>query len=218
METILHTLSDIKNYFHARDFSTCAFDTETTSLKYYDLKMVGCSFYNGEAACYINLVRMKPRERKNTILFLKKLFAVYIKSLALHSAPFDLKVLHKEGITDVTSKIFCTLTAHHLINENSGHGLKFLAEKYLGVKTTTYDEASTCGFDHPMFFRYACNDAIWTYKLMRIFNKKIYDLGVNKLFFEVEMPFQFVLMDMAVNGVLVNTEKLEDLSIKASAI
>lgn len=218
METILHTLSDIKDYFHARDFSTCAFDTETTSLNYYDLKMVGCSFYNGEAACYINLVRMKPRERKNTILFLKKLFAVHIKSMALHSAPFDLKVLHKEGITDVTSKIFCTLTAHHLINENSGHGLKFLAEKYLGVKTITYDEASTCGFDHPMFFEYACNDAIWTYKLMRIFNKKIYDLGVNKLFFEVEMPFQFVLMDMAINGVLVNTEKLEDLRIKASAI
>ena len=218
MESILHTLSDVKDYFHVRDFSTCAFDSETTSLSYYKLKMVGCSFCNGEAACYINLVRMKPKERKSTILFLKKLFAVHIKSLALHHAPFDLKVLHKEGITEVTPKIFCTLTAHHLINENSGHGLKFLAEKYLGVKTTTYDEASTCGFDHPMFFEYACNDAIWTYKLMRIFNKKIYDLGVNRLFFEVEMPFQFTLMDMEINGVLVNTDKLEELRTEAAAI
>ena len=218
MESILHTLSDVTDYFHVRDFSTCAFDSETTSLKYRDLKMVGCSFCNGESACYINLVRMKPKERKSTILFLKKLFAVYIKSLALHHAPFDLKVLHKEGITEVTPKIFCTLTAHHLINENSGHGLKFLAEKYLGVKTTTYDEASTCGFDHPMFFEYACNDAIWTYKLMRIFNKKIYGLGVNRLFFEVEMPFQFTLMDMEINGVLVNTDKLEELRTEAAAI
>lgn len=218
METILHNLSDIKDYFHARDFSTCAFDTETTSLSYHKLKMVGCSFYNGESACYVNLVRMKPKERKSTVLFLKKLFAVHIKSLALHHAPFDLKVLHKEGITDITPKIFCTLTAHHLINENSGHGLKFLAEKYLGVKTKTYEDASTCGFDHPMFFEYACNDAIWTYELMRIFNKKIFALGVNRLFFEVEMPFQFTLMDMEINGVLVNIEKLEELRITASAI
>ncbi len=218
METILHTLSDIKDYFHARDFSTCGFDTETTSLSYHVLKMVGCSFYNGESVCYINLIGMGSKERKSTVLFLKKLFATSIKSLVLHHAPFDLKVLHKEGITDITPKIFCTLTAHHLINENSQHGLKFLAEKYLGVKTITFDMASTCGFDHPMFFEYACNDAIWTYKLMRIFNKKIYQLGVNRLFFEVEMPFQFVLMDMEVNGVLVNIEKLEELRISASAI
>ncbi len=218
MDTILHTYSDVKDYFHARDFSVCSFDTETTDLSYYKLQMTGCSFSTDESTCYINLMRMKPRERKSTLDFLKRLFATHIKSLAMHNAPFDLKVLHKEGITDVTPKIFCTMTAHHLINENAQHGLKSLAEKYLGVVTTTFDEASTCGFDHPMFHEYACNDAKWTYKLMRIFNKKIYALGMNRLFFEVEIPFQFVLMDMEINGVLVNKDKLEELRIKASAI
>ena len=218
MDTILHTYSDVKDYFHARDFSTCAFDTETDALSYHKLNMTGCSFSTEESTCYTNLMRMKPRERKSTIDFLKRLFANNIKSLAMHNAPFDLKVLHKEGIIDVTPNIFCTMTAHHLINENSQHGLKFLAEKYLGVVTKTFDEASTCGFDHPMFHEYACNDSKWTYKLMRIFNKKLYDLGVNRLFYEVEMPFQFVLMDMEINGVLVNRDKLEELRIKASAI
>ncbi len=218
MDTILHNYSDIKDYFHARDFSTCSFDTETDDLSYHKLSMTGCSFATEDSTCYTNLLRMKPRERKSTIDFFKSLFANNIKSVAMHNAPFDLKVLHKEGITDITPNIFCTMTAHHLINENSQHGLKFLAEKYLGVVAKSFDEASTCGFDHPMFHEYACNDATWTYKLMRIFNKKIYDLGINRLFFEVEMPFQFVLMDMEINGVLVNKDKLEELRIKASAI
>ena len=218
MNTVLHSYNEVKDYFKRRDFSTCSFDSETTNVNYYKLKMVGCSFSNGEATCYININKMKSSERRKVIGYIKNLFQFNIKSLALHNAPFDLKVLHKEGITEVTPKIFCTMTAHHLINENSQHGLKFLAEKYLGVTSVSFDEASTCGFDHPMFHEYACNDAEWTYKLMRIFNKKIFDLGVNRLFFEVEMPFQFVLMDMEINGVQVTTDKLEELRIAASAV
>ncbi len=218
MNSVLHTYDDVKDYFKCRDFSTCSFDTETTSLSYRKLKMTGCSFSNGEATCYINLNGMKTPMRYKTVGFIKNLFLIHIKSVAMHKAPFDLKVLHKEGITEVTPNIFCTMTAHHLINENANHGLKVLAEKYLGVIPVTFDNASVCGFDHPMFHEYACNDATWTYKLMKIFNKKIYDLKMNRLFFEIEMPFQFVLMDMDINGVLVNTDKLEELRISASAI
>lgn len=218
MNTFLHTYAEVHDYFRHRDFKTCAFDSETSDLNYTKLQMVGCSFCNGETTCYINLNEMKKTDRAKTIEYIRHLFATHIKSVAMHNAPFDLKVLHKEGIYDVTDKIFCTMTAHHLINENANHGLKGLAEKYLNVVSITYEHASTCGFDHPMFLEYACNDATWTYALMRIFNKKIYDLGVNRLFFEVEMPFQFVLMDMEINGVQVNRDKLEELRIKASAI
>jgi DNA polymerase-1 len=177
--------------------------------------MEGCSFANGESACYINLHNNPQKE--GIIDHLHFMFRHKIKSLIMHNAPFDLKVLHKEGIWDVTPKIFCTMTAHHLINENSLHALKFLAEKYLGVTTVSFDKASVCGFDHPMFLQYALNDAKWTWALHKIFNKKIYELGMQRLFFEVEMPFQFCLMDMEINGVLVNEEKLEDLRVKAVA-
>ncbi len=213
MDTILRTWSEIAYYFEARDFSTCAFDTETTSLKYTELDIVGCSFSNGEDTCYINL--WKNLEKGDILSYLHGLFHHKIKSLIMHNAPFDLKVLWKHDIRDVTKNIFCTMTAHHLINENSNHGLKFLAEKYLGEKAISYDEASTCGFDHPMFLQYACNDARWTWDLHKIFNKKLYEFGVNRLFFEVEMPFQFTLMDMAINGILINQEKLETLRVDA---
>jgi DNA polymerase-1 len=202
-------------YFYDKDFSTCGFDTETTSLDYYDLEMTGCSFSNGVDTCYIDFYKNPQREKM--IDYLRDIFRVDIKSFAMHNAPFDLKVLHKEGITEVSPKIFCTMTAHHLINENSGHGLKDLAAKFLDVVPVTFDNASLNGMKTKEFYDYAMNDALWTFQLMRIFNTKLYELNVNRLFFEVEMPFQFTLMDMMINGVQVNLEELEELRIEASA-
>ena len=214
MKTSITNYRDMIDYFSQRDFSTCAFDTECTSLDYYDLAMTGCSFSNGVDTCYID-VHHSP-DRKAMMDFLRELFASHIKSFAMHNAPFDLKVLHKEGITDVSPKIFCTMTAHHLINENSGHGLKDLAAKFLDVLPVSFDNASLNGMKTKEFYDYAMNDALWTYQLMLIFNKKLYELNVNRLFFEVEMPFQFTLMDMMINGVQINTVELENLRIEAA--
>lgn len=213
--TVLKGIKDVMDYFDTRNFSTCSFDTEGTGLDYYTLKMTGFSFCNGKDAVYVDLDY--PGERADIISFLSVLFREHIKSLVMHNAPFDLKVLHKEGITDVTSKIFCTMTAAHLIDENRRKGLKYLAERYLKETTLTYEEASSEGFHSNKFYTYATNDAIWTWELHKIFNKKLYDFGMNRLFFEVEMPFQFVLMDMSINGILVDENKLEELRIAASA-
>jgi DNA polymerase-1 len=81
----------------------------------------------------------------------------------------------------------------------------------------TFDNASLKGMKTKEFYDYAMNDALWTYQLMKIFNKKLYELNVNRLFFEVEMPFQFTLMDMMINGVQINLEELEELRIEAAA-
>ena len=216
MNHLLVSLADVRDFFDKRDFRVCAFDTETTALNYHELRMMGCSFHNGESTCYIKLRGNK--ERDSIVAYLKHLFAYTIKSLVMHNAPSDLKVLHKEGITDVTPSIFCTMTAHHLIDENSSHGLKGLALRYLKVDSIrTFAEASKYGFDSPEFIEYACNDAIWTWQLHKIFNKKMFELEVNRLFFEVEMPFQFTIMDLEINGVQVNLDKLEELRIAASA-
>ncbi len=114
-------------------------------------------------------------------------------------------------------KIFDTQTAAHLIDENRSKSLKELAKRYLNKQPLTYSEAIVDGFQSEKFYTYATNDAIWTWELHKIFNKKLYQFGMNRLFFEVEMPFQFVLMDMAINGILVDENKLEELRISASA-
>ncbi|KKK71665.1 hypothetical protein LCGC14_2911660, partial [marine sediment metagenome] len=136
---ILKTFREIKEYFQYRDFSVCSFDTETTGLGYYTLSMIGCSFCNGEDAVYIDIYSSDNRE--GSINFISGLFQNHIKSFIMHNAPFDLKVLHKEGITEVTDKIFCTMTAAHLIDENRSKGLKDLAKRYLKEKPLDYSEA-----------------------------------------------------------------------------
>jgi len=196
---LLKTVEEVRDYFNNRDFRVTSFDTETTDLNYYMLEMVGCSFCNGQDACYIDLYEDKSR----IITFLRKLFSDNIEFLVMQNAPFDLKVLHKEGITKVTHNIFCTMTASHLIDENREKGLKELAKRYLKEVPITYKEAVSEGFQSEKFYTYATNDAIWTWELHKILNKKLYELGMNRLFFEVEMPFQFVIMDMSINGVLV---------------
>ena len=107
------------------------------------------------------------------------------------------------------------MTAAHLINETMKKGLKYLAEKYLGATDIlTYDQAAKYGFSSPQFIKYATNDAIWTWKLHEIFNRKLYQQKLDKLFYEIEMPFQFVLMDLAINGVLIDRDDFDRIAQK----
>jgi len=194
-----------------------ALDTETTDTNYYKLDIRGFSHCDGQRACYINL-EDNP-ERVEILNTLKKNIAWQpaFQKLIFHGAPFDLKVLHKVGCTRITPNIFCTMTAAHLINENMKKGLKYLAKKYLNVEEPlTYDQAAKYGFSSPEFIKYATNDAIWAWQLHEIFNRKLYQQKLDKLFYEIEMPFQFVLMDLAINGVLIDTEEIDRLALQVS--
>jgi len=193
-------------------------DTETTDLSYCKLDLRGFSLCDGKRACYVNVWENSERE-----LILKYLKFVLdrdkahrpCRKLIFHGAPFDLKVLHKIGCRKITPHIFCTMTAAHLINENMKVGLKYLAKRYLKVENTlTYEQAAKYGYDSPQFIKYATNDAIWTFKLHEIFNRVLYQQKLDKLFYEIEIPFQFVLMDLAINGVLFNPQEIEKLKTK----
>jgi len=194
-----------------------ALDTETTDLSYCKLDLRGFSLCDGERACYVNV--WENPERNAILELLKDCLENHpaFQKLIFHGAPFDLKVLHKIGCRKITPDIFCTMTAAHLINENLPVGLKYLARKYLNqTNTKTYEQASRRGFDTPEFIEYATNDAIWTWQLHEIFNKKLYQQKLDKLFYEIEMPFQFVLMDLAINGVLFDLDEIDKLSVKVS--
>lgn len=75
--------------------TTIALDTETNSLNYLDLDIVGFSICDGKQACYVDL-RGKYREE---LLGLLQFYLIEkCKLVIMHSAPFDLKVLKKVGI------------------------------------------------------------------------------------------------------------------------
>ena len=205
---VFRTEKDFRAWIDSVDLKTASFDTETTDLNYLKLDICGFSLCNGGEACYVDLVNNS--ERNALVGLLYYVMSHKIKALILHNAPFDMKVLYKIGITH-TEKIFDTMTAAHLIDDRMNYGLKELAGKFLGAITSSYTNAVKDGFSSETFYRYATNDAIWTWELHKIFNKKIYDFGMDRLFFEVEMPFQFCLRDMEIAGVEVDLEVLEKL-------
>ena len=192
-----------------------ALDTETTDLSYCKLDLRGFGLCDGLRACYVNVLDNPEREGILTRFKKEIAWQPSFQKLIFHGAPFDLKVLHKIGCERITPDIFCTMTAAHLINENMKKGLKYLAKRYLKVENTlTYEQAARYSFDSPQFINYATNDPIWTWQLHEIFNKTLYQTKLDKLFYEIEMPFQFVLMDLAINGVLFNSQEVEKLKIK----
>jgi DNA polymerase-1 len=192
---------------------TASLDTETTALRYTDLDIEGISMCNGTNAIYIPFLFRKNEKvywKNNAtqeILTVVKQYIEKMDMLIMHNAPFDLKVLHKYGIYP-TCELFDTMVAQHLIDENSEKGLKKLAHSVLGYDTDSYDDACE-DTGSKRFIEYAINDAIWTWELAMKQKPLLQANGTEKLFREIEMPFQYVLTEMAVTGIQVDVEKSE---------
>lgn len=214
-KSYITTWQKFNSWVESIESNKLALDTETTDLSYCKLDLRGFSLCDGNRACYVNTMELP--NGVGLMLLLDKYLCSHkaFQKLIFHGAPFDLKVLHKIGCRKITPDIFCTMTAAHLVNENMKVGLKYLAKRYLKQENIkTYEQASRRGFDTPEFIEYATNDAIWTWQLHEIFNRTLYQQKLDRLFYEIEMPFQFVLMDLAINGVLFNPQEIEKLKTK----
>jgi len=99
-------------------------------------------------------------------------------------------------------KIFDTLTASHLLNENlPENGLKYLAEHELGVPKEQIKKYTEVTPGTQEFFEYGMNDAIWTYQLYQKYSLQIEKEGLHHLAYDIEFPFQKALMHLAINGI-----------------
>ena len=69
-------------------------DTETTSLNWLDLEIIGFSICDGSQACYVDI----KRRYKKKLLMILDYYLSEARMVVFHSAPYDLMVLRKEGI------------------------------------------------------------------------------------------------------------------------
>jgi len=182
-------------------------DFETTSLDYLEMDLVGFSLYNGTNSCYVP---------ENVILPM-----VDNQSFICHSSVFDMKCLQKFFGIKNGYKPICTLTGAKLVNGNLySYSLKNLARDWLKVssdKIKTWTEAKKYGYNSKEFYDYAQNDSIWCWDLWELEEKEIKKQNLEYLFYEIEMPFTFVLRDLEINGVLVDRDKLNKLREKVVA-
>ena len=202
----IKTAKELVEWLRTLDYTLVALDTETSSLKQYELECCGVSLCDGVQSCYIDLLNGDEYENLLTVL---RNSIPRIERLVMHGAPFDMRVLHKVHIQHTTD-IACTMTAAFLLDENNSVGLKELAVRYLGVsEVLQYEKAVVAGFKSEMFYTYARHDAEWTWVLWRLLEPRLNEESLSSLFFDIEMPFQFVLRDLEINGVLVDQTKLE---------
>jgi len=197
-----------------REMVYFSFDIETSSLDYYTAELEGISFCDGNKVVYLDLLKISQDLFKDMLNVIRTAF-INAKKIIAHNIVFDLKILKKFGV-DVPedTKLFCTLVADHLIDENREHGLKFLAQEVLDEEeTVSYQEASK-DKSSTKWYNYVCNDAKWTWKLHEIHLKELQEQNLFDLFFNIEMPFQRVLVDMMVNGILVDKDELTMTKIK----
>ena len=177
-----------------------AWDTETTDLRQDLLEITGFSMSNGKVSFYAPVGNGYP-SMDDYAPILNDLFKSLDKQIA-HNWVFDARVMAKYGVDVTNPELFDTMVAHHLIDENSKHGLKYLVENLLGMDVTHYDDVGSNHYTKK-FFKYGLEDALNTFKIYeRLLPEIVSDY--KELFFKVEMPFQRVLLEMALTGVVVD--------------
>ncbi len=208
-KSFLRDLIDVQVWLDSYEEPVMSLDTETDGL-HFGCKLKGISLCNGKEACYINLDNNPDFDL--IIAELLNVICGIVKLLILHHAAFDLRVLKSVGI-EYTGKIFDTQVAAHLLNENQPCALKKLAHRVLKVPEkdiVDFETASKFGLSSQKFLDYASTDSIWTYQLYEIERPLLTKQGLDKLFYEIEMPFAFVLVDLFNNGIKIDQNKLKE--------
>ena len=113
------------------------------------------------------------------------------------------------------------MIAHYLLQPELRHNMDYMAEAYLNYKTIHIDELighkgksqkSMRDLSPIEVYEYACEDADITLKLYHILEPKLKELNIFNLFKDIEMPLINVLVEMEMNGVMLDTSSLTETS------
>lgn len=197
-----------------------AFDTETDGIDPLRAGLVGMSFAVKEnEAWYVPVPAHSVEAAKVISHFIPALETPRSMKIG-QNIKFDLLVLRKYGVR-VTGPLFDTMIAHYLLNPELRHGMDYLAETYLQYKTVPIEDLigprgknQLCMRDIPVaqVAEYAAEDADVTLKLKNYFAPELKKEGLESLFFDMEMPLIYVLAEMEMSGVTLDTAALKQSS------
>ena len=199
--------------------SVC-FDTETTGLKALEVELIGIAFsYEAGKGYYVSFPEDQS-ETKTILEEFKPFFESEIEKIG-HNLKYDIKVLSNYDIP-VKGKLFDTMIAHYLINPDMRHTMDMLAETYLNYQPVSITELIGKKGKNQLSMRvvpiadqtaYAVEDADITFQLKQLFTGELESGNVTKLFNEIELPLVSVLTAMEIEGINVNTDFLNELSV-----
>jgi DNA polymerase-1 len=203
-----------------------ALDTETTGLDPLAAELVGLSFcIEPGRAAYIPVGHRyagAPAQlgREAVLARLGPWLEDPGRAKLAHHAKFDMHVLANHGVR-LAGVEHDTLLQSYVLESHLPHDLDDLARRHLGIETITYDEvtgkgANRIGFEEVAVERateYAAEDADVTLRLHRaLYPRLAAEPGSARIYSEIEMPLVEVLFAMERHGVLLDTERLAELS------
>jgi DNA polymerase-1 len=203
--------------------SVC-FDTETTGLKALEVELIGIAFsYEIGKGYYVSF----PEDLAETKALLEEFrpfFESNIEKIG-HNLKYDIKVLSNYEIP-VKGKLFDTMIAHYLINPDMRHNMDILAETYLNYQPVSITDLIGKKGKNQLSMRtvpiaeqteYAVEDADITFQLKQLFTGELEGGNVTKLFNDIELPLVSVLTAMEIEGININIDFLNKLSVTLTA-
>jgi len=198
-------------------------DTETTSLDPFAAELVGVSFSiePGEAA-YVPIAHRyagAPEQLgvERAIALLRPWLEDGSKRKIGQNLKYDQHVLANHGVR-LAGVAHDTLLQSYVLESHARHDMDTLAERYLALRTITYDEvtgkgAGRIGFEEVEVQRatdYSAEDADVTLRLHRVLYPRLAaDEKLAYVYGSIEMPVREILFRVERNGVLIDAARLE---------
>ncbi len=201
-----------------------AFDTETDSLDTKEANLVGFSFSWNEAEgfyapiahAYLGAPKQISKEAAK-----KAIKELFLRQIVGHNLKFDIAVVER-FLGEQNIPVYAdTMILAWLDNPETAVGLDAMADKMFGHKMIKFKETVKNGEDFSKVTvedaaTYAAEDAVFTLRLFAALSQKLQTKEpiIYKEFFEIEMPFMRLLLEMEKEGITVDREKLKELLIK----
>ncbi len=200
-----------------------AVDTETTSLRPRDARLVGMSFaWEPEGAVYVPLLARDGRTAPAELV--KEILGPILADRTIvkcgQNIKYDTQTLRGAGM-ELAGVEFDTMVASYLLDaERRSHGLDALALELLDHVCIPFREIIGSGAseipiteaDPVRLATYGAEDANVTFRLWQAMAPRIEAEGLAALFRDVEIPLVRVLADMEWEGVKVDTKLLARIS------
>lgn len=199
-----------------------SFDTETTGTDANTANLVGMSFcFKAGEAYYVPL----PQQREACIAILEE-FRDFFENEQLvkvgQNIKYDLLILKWYGF-QLKGRLFDTMLAHYLIDPDSRHGMDVLAENYLSyspipisqlIGAKGKNQLNMADVPQEQVAEYAAEDADITLQLAQVFEPLLVDKKADQLALEIENPLIYVLADMEMEGVQLDSDILKKYAVQ----
>lgn len=201
----------------------CALDIEATSRNPVTANLVGMSLCMEKGqAFYIPVFHSYPGvpvqiDKQELLGMLSPILEDEKIAKTGHNLKYDIMVLKHDGI-HVKGKLYDTMIAAYLMNPNKpNHSLGEVALEYLSYRKQTFVEVlkkKSSFSEVPLeeATSYACDDASLSLELKEMLFNKLKENDLENLYFNIEMPLVYVLADMEIAGIKIDSEKLKDIS------